>query len=113
MSGFEGAQFTPRHFLWEMRGDVGLITLNRPEKKNPLTFDSYAELRDIFRGLVDCDDVRAVVVTGRLEYLARAKEIGQVYRELMGKHFPAMSMVEVSALIEDRARVEIETTAVV
>ena len=47
------------------------------------------------------------------EYLARAKEIGRVYRELMGRHYPAMSMVEVSALMEDRARVEIESTAVI
>jgi enoyl-CoA hydratase/carnithine racemase len=59
-----GAEFRPRHFLWEMRGAVALITLNRPEKKNPLTFDSYAELRDTFRALTACDDVRAVVLTG-------------------------------------------------
>jgi enoyl-CoA hydratase/carnithine racemase len=59
-----GADFRPQHFLWEMRGDVAVITLNRPQKKNPLTFESYAELRDAFRGLADCDDVRAVVLTG-------------------------------------------------
>jgi enoyl-CoA hydratase/carnithine racemase len=59
-----GGEFRPRHFLWEMRGDVALITLDRPEKKNPLTFDSYAELRDTFRALVDCDDVKAVVLSG-------------------------------------------------
>ncbi len=52
-------------------------------------------------------------VSDRLEYLARVSEVGQVYRELMGRHFPAMTMVEVAALIEDRAKVEIETTAVV
>jgi enoyl-CoA hydratase/carnithine racemase len=59
-----GADLRPQHFLWEMRGDVALITLNRPEKKNPLTFDSYAELRDTFRALPGSDDVRAVVLTG-------------------------------------------------
>jgi enoyl-CoA hydratase/carnithine racemase len=59
-----GAEFRPRHFLWEMRGSVAVITLDRPEKKNPLTFESYAELRDTFRALVDCDDVKAVVLTG-------------------------------------------------
>ncbi len=64
MSGLNGAQITPQHFRWQMRGDVALITLNRPEKKNPLTFEAYAELRDTFRGLVDCNDVKAVVVTG-------------------------------------------------
>jgi enoyl-CoA hydratase/carnithine racemase len=59
-----GAEFRPQHFLWQMRGDVAIITLDRPEKKNPLTFDSYAELRDTFRALPDCDDVKAVVLTG-------------------------------------------------
>lgn len=52
-------------------------------------------------------------LTDKREYLARAKEIGAVYRELMGKHYPAMSMVEVAALMEDRAKVEIESTAVI
>jgi len=52
-------------------------------------------------------------LTDKREYLARAKEIGAVYRELMGKHYPAMSMVAVSALMEDRAKVEIESTAVI
>jgi enamine deaminase RidA (YjgF/YER057c/UK114 family) len=51
-------------------------------------------------------------VADRVEYLARLKELGMVYREVMGKNFPAMSCVEVSALIEQRARVEIEVTAV-
>jgi enoyl-CoA hydratase/carnithine racemase len=59
-----GAEFRPQHFLWQMRDDVAIITLDRPEKKNPLTFDSYAELRDTFRALADCDDVKAVVLTG-------------------------------------------------
>ena len=41
----------PKHFLWHVEGKVGVITLNRPERKNPLTFDSYAELREHFRAL--------------------------------------------------------------
>ena len=52
-------------------------------------------------------------LTSKREYLARAKEIGAVYREFMGKHFAAMSVVEVTALMEDRAKVEIESTAVI
>lgn len=52
-------------------------------------------------------------VTDKQEYLARRAEVGAAYRELIGKVYPAMTMVEVSALIEDRAKVEIETTAVV
>ena len=50
-------------------------------------------------------------VTDRLEYSARLKELGGVYREVMGKNFPAMTCVEVSGLVEDRARIEIEVTA--
>jgi enamine deaminase RidA (YjgF/YER057c/UK114 family) len=52
-------------------------------------------------------------VTDKREYLARARELGEAYRTLMGRHYPAMAVVEVSALMEDRAKVEIETTAVV
>lgn len=59
-----GANYKPRHFLWSLDGAVATITLNRPERKNPLTFDSYAELRDTFRALPEADDVRAVVFTG-------------------------------------------------
>jgi len=51
-------------------------------------------------------------VVDRVEYIARLKELGTVYREVMGKNFPAMTCVEVSALVEERARIEIEVTAV-
>ena len=54
----------PKHFLWRVEDKVGVITLNRPERKNPLTFDSYAELRDFFRGLEKEKDVKAIVITG-------------------------------------------------
>ena len=65
--------FNPEHFLWRREGRVGVITLNRPDRKNPLTFESYAELRDTFRALADINnnraleaknDVRAIVLTG-------------------------------------------------
>jgi enamine deaminase RidA (YjgF/YER057c/UK114 family) len=52
-------------------------------------------------------------ITDKREYMARGKEIGAVYREFMGTHYPSMSMVQVAALMEDRAKVEIETTAVI
>ena len=64
------AQFEPkaghqaRHFAWSFEAGVGTVTLNRPERKNPLTFDSYAELRDLFRALSFATDVKAIVVTG-------------------------------------------------
>jgi enoyl-CoA hydratase/carnithine racemase len=54
----------PQHFLWRVEGKVGVITLNRPEKKNPLTFESYAALRDHFRSLGESREVKVVVVTG-------------------------------------------------
>jgi len=52
---------TPKQFLWRMEGAVAVIQLNRPDRKNPLTFESYAELRDTFRNLPYADDVKAVV----------------------------------------------------
>lgn len=55
---------TPSHFLWDFDEGVATITLNRPERKNPLTFDSYAELRDLFRALSETEQVRVVVLTG-------------------------------------------------
>ena len=58
------ARFEPQHFQWQQEGRVGIITLNRPERKNPLTFESYAELRDFFRALVGVQEVRALVITG-------------------------------------------------
>jgi enoyl-CoA hydratase/carnithine racemase len=54
----------PKHFLWRLEGKVGVLTLNRPERKNPLTFESYAELRELFRGLARDDGVKAVVLAG-------------------------------------------------
>ena len=52
-------------------------------------------------------------ILDRAEYVARLKELGAVYREVMGRNFPAMSCVQVAALVEERAKVEIEVTAVV
>ena len=59
------ANYKPAHFLWSLSDGVGEITLNRPDRKNPLTFESYAELRDLFRDLVYAQStVKAVIVTG-------------------------------------------------
>jgi enoyl-CoA hydratase/carnithine racemase len=60
----KAAEFKPRHFRWQVADKVATVTLDRPERKNPLTFDSYAELRDTFRALKQAQDVKAVVVTG-------------------------------------------------
>lgn len=56
--------FSPEHFGWHFDGGVATVTLNRPDRKNPLTFESYAELRDMFRALVYASAVKAIVVTG-------------------------------------------------
>ena len=58
------ADYPAQHFLWQAQGKVATITLNRPERKNPVTFDSYAELRDLFRQLKYATDIHAVVITG-------------------------------------------------
>jgi len=57
-------ELRPRHFGWTVDGQVATIVLDRPERKNPLTFESYAELRDTFRALASLRSVRAVVLTG-------------------------------------------------
>ena len=61
---FDPATFKPVHFLWEFAGGVATITLNRPERKNPLTFDSYDELRDTFWNLKQTRAVKVVVLRG-------------------------------------------------
>ncbi|MYZ42707.1 enoyl-CoA hydratase family protein [Schauerella aestuarii] len=60
------AGYPARTFLWDVSADgkVATITLNRPERKNPLTFESYAELRDLFRSLVYATDIKVVVLAG-------------------------------------------------
>ena len=56
--------YSAAHFQWRVADRIGFVELNRPERKNPLTFESYAELRDLFRALVYDRDVRAVVFSG-------------------------------------------------
>ena len=53
-----------KHFLWRVEGKVGVVTLNRPERKNPLTFESYSELRDLFLEMKFDNDVKTLVITG-------------------------------------------------
>src|SRR6201993_2239453 len=63
-AGIQWAEFNAQHFLWRVDGKVATITLNRPERKNPLTLESYAELRDTFRNLIYADSIKVVVITG-------------------------------------------------
>jgi enoyl-CoA hydratase/carnithine racemase len=62
--GLSLTNFHPQHFLWHVDGKVATVTLNRPERKNPLTLESYAELRDTFRNLVYANEIKTVVITG-------------------------------------------------
>jgi enoyl-CoA hydratase/carnithine racemase len=61
---FNASTFKPRHFRWALAGGVATVTLDNPARKNPLTFDSYAELTAMFRALRGTRDVKAVIVTG-------------------------------------------------
>ena len=65
MKKFTVDHFKPQHFGWSVDGKVATIALNRPERKNPLTFQSYGELRDTLRDLVHCPDIKAIVLTGQ------------------------------------------------
>ena len=64
MYKLKAADFNPKHFAWKVEGKVATITLNRPERKNPLTLESYAELRDTFHKLQYAEDVKVVIFTG-------------------------------------------------
>src|SRR6266852_3095455 len=64
LTGRTLAKYAAQHFKYYFKDGVACITLNRPDKKNPLTFDSYAELRDLFRGLTQASDVRTIVLAG-------------------------------------------------
>ena len=61
---FDPEHFHPQHFLWEFQNGVATVTLNRPERKNPLTFDSYDELRDMFHDLTGVRQVKSVLLRG-------------------------------------------------
>lgn len=84
--------FSPEHFRWAFDAGVGLVTLDRPALKNPLTFESYAELRDLFRGLVYAPAVKCVVVTGAGENFCSGGDV----REIIGP-LTAMAMPELLA----------------
>lgn len=64
MYKISASEFRPEHFGWRVADRVATITLDRPERKNPLTFESYAELRDTFHRLQYTDDIKAVIMTG-------------------------------------------------
>ena len=82
------AGYAPGHFLWEQRGAVGLITLNRPERKNPLTFESYAELRDLFRALAYVDEVKVIVIEGAGGNFCSGGDVHEIIGPLTAMQMP-------------------------
>jgi enoyl-CoA hydratase/carnithine racemase len=81
---------TPKHFLWSQDGKVATVTLNRPDRKNPLTFESYAELRDTFRALVYEPDVKAVVVAGAGENFSSGGDVHEIIGPLTKMAMPEL-----------------------
>jgi enoyl-CoA hydratase/carnithine racemase len=84
--------YAARHFQWQCSDDgrVATITLNRPEKKNPLTFDSYAELRDTFHKLQYVDDVRSVVITGEGGNFCSGGDVHEIIGPLVKMDMPEL-----------------------
>jgi enoyl-CoA hydratase/carnithine racemase len=84
------AGYTAKHFAWQFDNGVGTVTLNRPERKNPLTFDSYAELRDLFRALTYATDVKSIVVTGAGGNFCSGGDVHEIIGPLTGMRMPEL-----------------------
>ncbi|TAM34217.1 MAG: enoyl-CoA hydratase family protein [Burkholderiaceae bacterium] len=84
------AGYTARHFAWQFDAGIATLTLNRPERKNPLTFESYAELRDLFRALKYATDVKAVVVTGAGGNFCSGGDVHEIIGPLTKMSMPEM-----------------------
>ena len=82
--------FSPAHFRWDYAAGVATITLNRPERKNPLTFESYAELRDAFRALVYAKEVKTVVVAGAGGNFSSGGDVHEIIGPLTGMEMPGL-----------------------
>ncbi|MEC4719761.1 enoyl-CoA hydratase family protein [Noviherbaspirillum sp. CPCC 100848] len=84
------AAYAARHFRFEVREGVATLTLNRPERKNPLTFESYAELRDLFRELAHADDIKAVVIAGAGENFCSGGDVHDIIGPLTKLDMPGL-----------------------
>jgi enoyl-CoA hydratase/carnithine racemase len=84
--------YRAEHFLWRVQGGVGTITLNRPERKNPLTFASYAELRDLFQRLKHADDVTVVLVHGAGDNFCSGGDVHEIIGPLIELKAPELLM---------------------
>ena len=78
------ANLVPKHFLWEVEDRIAVVRLNRPDRKNPLTFESYAELRDTFRALVYASDVDVVVFASNGGNFCSGGDVHDIIGPLIG-----------------------------
>ncbi len=90
MRTFKAAEYVAEHFKWTVEGKVATLTLNRPDKKNPLTFESYGELRDLFRNLVYAKDVKAVVITGEGGNFCSGGDVHEIIGPLTKMEMPGL-----------------------
>jgi enoyl-CoA hydratase/carnithine racemase len=90
MYKLKAAEWRPQHFKWQVADRVATITLNRPEKKNPLTFESYAELRDTFQKLRHAEDVRAVVFAGEGGNFCSGGDVHEIIGPLVKMEMPEL-----------------------
>jgi len=86
------AAYQSTHFKWEASEGVATLTLNRPERKNPLTFDSYAEMRDLFGRLKYADDVHAVVLVGAGDNFCSGGDVHEIIGPLVRLKAPELLM---------------------
>ena len=84
------AGLTPEHFQWQVRDRIATIRLNRPERKNPLTFDSYAELGRAFRDLAHADDVDVVVLASNGGNFCSGGDVHEIIGPLVGMEMPEL-----------------------
>ncbi|WP_439575169.1 enoyl-CoA hydratase family protein [Phreatobacter sp.] len=84
------AEWQATHFLWEVKGKIATITLNRPERKNPLTFESYAELGDLFRALAFDTSIKTVVITGAGGNFCAGGDVFEIIEPLTGRDMPGL-----------------------
>jgi len=86
------AGYQATHFLWQVQDTVATITLNRPERKNPLTFDSYAELRDLFHQMKWANDIKAVVIVGAGDNFCSGGDVHEIIGPLVRLKAPELLM---------------------
>jgi enoyl-CoA hydratase/carnithine racemase len=90
VSRFTASGYQARHFVWRMEKEVGILTLNRPDRKNPLTFDSYEEMRELFRALPYATDVKAVVLAGEGGNFCSGGDVHEIIGPLVGMRMPQL-----------------------